>query len=114
MGTATGLQTVFGISKGMLSVKHHSPQILMTVNYCWRQLAQRLGWAETAYLKKEGAASHPGASKHSLQYDRRSNWHFDGEVGKWNIGNSHLMMSEGVSQRMACLKVKLTHVGSAA
>ena len=31
-----------------------------------------LVWAAPAYLKKEGATPHPGACKHRLQYDGRS------------------------------------------
>ena len=74
------------VSKGILPAKQLATKIFMAVNYCGRQLAQRLGWAATsskvgwaapAYHKKEGAAQHPGARKHSLQYD----WRSDGHVG---------------------------------
>ena len=42
-----------GVNKGMLPVKHLAPKILMImeINYCGRQLAQRLGWAASAYHK---------------------------------------------------------------
>ena len=72
---ASGLTQVcklwFGVSKGMLPVKHLDPQILMAVKYCGRQLAQRLVWAVPAYHKKEGATPHPGVWKHGLQCEGR-------------------------------------------
>ena len=61
-----------GVSKGMLHVKHLAPKNLMAVNYCGRQLARRLGWASPAYHKKDGATSHSGVGKLSLQYDGRN------------------------------------------
>ena len=64
------------VGKGMLHVRHLAPKILMAVNYCGRQLPSTLGWAATAFHKKEGATSHPGACKHSLQYDRRHDERF--------------------------------------
>ena len=42
----------------MLPVKHLAPKILIAVNYCGRQLAQRLEWAAPDYHKIEGAAPH--------------------------------------------------------
>ena len=40
-----------------------------------------------SYHKEEGVASHPGARKHSFQYDRRSDWHFSVQVVTWNMGS---------------------------
>ena len=59
----------------------------MTVNYCGRQLARSLGWTAPAYHKKEGATPHPGACKHSLQYDGRSDERFGVRVGTWSLGS---------------------------
>ena len=42
-----------GISKGRLPVTHIAPKILMEMNYCERQLAQRLGLAAPAYHKRK-------------------------------------------------------------
>ena len=64
-------------------VKHLAPKILMAVNYCESQLAQRLEWAAPAYHKKDGATPHPGACKYSLQYDRRPDGRFGVWVGTW-------------------------------
>ena len=61
-----------GVSKGMLPVKHVARKILMAVNYCGRQLAQRLGWVSPAHNQKVGATQHPGACKNSMRYDGRS------------------------------------------
>ena len=49
----------------MLPVTHHTPQILVAVNYCRCQLAKRLRWAAPAYHKKEGATPRPGACRHT-------------------------------------------------
>ena len=40
------------------------------------KLVQRLGWVAPAYHGKEDATPHPGAHKHSLQYDGRTDWRF--------------------------------------
>ena len=40
----------------------------------------------SAYHKKEGATTHPEASKHHLQYDGMPDWHFGVQAGMWNIG----------------------------
>ena len=68
-------------------VRHLAPNILkiMAVNYCWRQLARKLGWAAPAYHKKEGATPHPGACKFNLQYDGRPDECFWVRVGTWNL-----------------------------
>ena len=70
---------LFGVSEGMLPVNHPVPIILMAVNYCGLQPARRLGWAAPAYHRKERATLHPGACKHTLQYD---GWP-DGRFGVW-------------------------------
>ena len=45
--TRSGLPQIcklwFGVSKGMLPVKHPAPKIIMAVSYCGCQLARRLG-----------------------------------------------------------------------
>ena len=71
----------FGVGKGMLPVKRLASKVFMAVNYCGRQLARWLGWAAPAYHKKEGAAPHPGACRHSLQYDvgQFQGWDFKGK-----------------------------------
>ena len=76
-----------GVSKGMLPVKHLAPQILMTVNYCGCQQAQRLAWVEPACHIQEGAIPHPGACKHNLKCDGRQDWHLGVRVGTWNLGS---------------------------
>ena len=77
-----------GVRYGMLPVRHLSPKIHMAVNYYWRQVARRLGWmAPLPTNKKEGAALHPGASKHSLQNDGRPDEHIGVWIGMWNIGS---------------------------
>ena len=40
-----------------------------------------LEWTAPAYLKKEGASSHPVTCKYSLQYGGRPNWRFVERVG---------------------------------
>ena len=65
----------------MLHVKHLAAKILMVVNYCGLQIAERLGLAAPAYHKKEGATPHPGTRKHSLQYDGRPDERFGVQVG---------------------------------
>ena len=75
------------VSKGMLPVKYLVPKILMAVNYCGRQLAQRLGWTTPAYHNKEGATPHSGTCKFSLQYDRRHYGSFGMQVWTWNLGS---------------------------
>ena len=57
----------------------------MAVNYCGCQLAQRFGWAASAYNKKKGAILHYGACKFSLQYDGRPDECFGVRVGMWNL-----------------------------
>ena len=44
-----------GKSKGMHRVKHLTQKILMTDNYCGRQLVRKLRWAALDNLKKDGA-----------------------------------------------------------
>ena len=39
------------------------------------------------YLSKDGASLHPGACKHSLQYDRRNDGRLGVCVGTWNLGS---------------------------
>ena len=58
----------------------------MAVIYCGCQLARSLRWAAPAYHKKEGATPHPGAQKHSLQYDRRPDGCIGVLVWTWNLG----------------------------
>ena len=70
----------------MFPVKHPAPKILLAVNYCGLQLAQRLGLAAHAYLKKEGATLHPRVCKYSLQYGERPNGRLGVRVGTWNLG----------------------------
>ena len=41
------------------------------------------GW----HLKNEGAASHPGVQRHTLQYDGRPDWRFEVLDGRWNLGS---------------------------
>ena len=69
----------------MFHVKHLAQEIPMTVNYCGRQLTRTLGYAAHAYHKKEGATLHPGACKHSLQYDGRPDERFGVRVGTQNL-----------------------------
>ena len=71
----------------MLPVKHLAQKILkiMAVNYCWRQLARRLGWMAPACHENEGATLHHWACKHSLQYDARPDGRFGQRVGTWNL-----------------------------
>ena len=38
-----------------------------------------------AYHRNEGATLHPGACKHSLQYDGRSDGNLGVRVGTWNL-----------------------------
>ena len=76
----------FWVCNCMLPVGHLAPNILMTVNYFWRQLAQSLGWAALAYHKKEGVSRHPGTCKFSLQHDGRPDWCLGERVGIWNVG----------------------------
>ena len=71
----------FGVSNGMLPVLVLAQKILIAVNYCGRQQDRRLVWAAPAYHRKKGAALHPGACKHSLQYDRRLDGCFGVRVG---------------------------------
>ena len=70
---------------GMLPVSYLAKKILkiMAVDYCDRQLTQRLGWAAPAYHIREGATLHPGACNLSLQYDGRPYERF----GMWNMGS---------------------------
>ena len=37
-------------SKGMLTVEHLTPKLLMAVNYCGCQLGGRFGWVAPAYI----------------------------------------------------------------
>ena len=71
----------------MLPVRHLPPIILMAVNYFGRQLAQRIGLAIPAYIKKEGVTPHPDTHKHSLQYDRRADGRFVGTGWDVELGN---------------------------
>ena len=71
----------------MFPVKHLSSKILIAVSYCGRQLARRLGRAAPASHRKGGAALHPGACKHSLQYDSRPDGRFVVRVGTWSVGS---------------------------
>ena len=41
----------------------------------------------SAYHDEEGATPHPGACKHSLQYDGGPDWRFWVRVGTWNLGS---------------------------
>ena len=66
-----------GLSKGKLPAKHPAPKILMSINYCGCRLAQSLELVAAACHKEEGATSHPGVCKHSLQYEGRP----DGRIG---------------------------------
>ena len=76
----------YRVSKGMHPVKYQDQKILMAVNYCWHQLARRLGLAAPAYHKMEGATMHSGTCKHILQYDRRPDELFGLLVWMWNLG----------------------------
>ena len=42
-------------------------------------------WGTPAYLVMESATPLPVAHKHSLQYDKRPDWHCGVRVWKWNI-----------------------------
>ena len=77
------------VIKGMLPVKHLSPNILkiMAVNYFGRQLARRLGSATPAYHEKESSTPHLGACRLILQYDGRPDERFGVRVGTWNLGS---------------------------
>ena len=108
---ASGLPQVskmwLGISKGVLPVKHLAPKILMTVNYCGRQLAQWLGLAAPAYHTKEGATPHPGVCKHSLQYDGRPDGLIGVWVGTWNLGSLSAKVDICVELRKRIIDVLL-------
>ena len=69
------------VKQGMLPVQHLAPKIIMSVNYCGRQLARTFGWEAPAFHKTEGAAPHPSACKFSLQYDGRPDGHYGVLVG---------------------------------
>ena len=71
----------------MLQVKHLILQIIMAVDYCGRHPARRLRSAARAYLKKQGATPHPGAHKHTLQYDWKPDQCFLVLFGTWSIGS---------------------------
>ena len=73
--------------QGHAPCRTSSSKILMAVSCCQRQLARRLRWVSPAYHKKEGATQHPGAHKHSLQYDGRPDEHIRVQVGTWRLGN---------------------------
>ena len=71
----------------MLPVEHLAPRIIIAVDHCWRQIAQRLLWTAPAYHKKEGATPHLGAQKQSLQYDRigvlAAGWDVEYRQSEW-------------------------------
>ena len=71
----------------MLPVKHLAPKILMAVNHCRCQLAQRLRLAAPAYHTKKVATLHLGACKHSLQTDGRPVECLGVRIGTWNFGS---------------------------
>ena len=71
----------------MIHVKHLARKVFMAVKYCGHQLALMLGWAASTYHEKESATPHPGACKHSLQYDRRPYEGLGVRVGTWNLGS---------------------------
>ena len=75
----------FGVCNGMLPVRHLTPKILVAVNYCGCQLAQKLGWVAPACHKNDGATPPPGTCKRSLQYDGRLDGRFLVWVGTWNF-----------------------------
>ena len=49
---------------------------------------------EHAYLIKEVAMPHPGAHKHSVQYDGKPDWRFGVRVGTWNMSRYSGMARE--------------------
>ena len=65
----------------MLPVKHLAPKILKIM------AAQRVGWALPTFHKKDGATTHPGACKHSLQYDGWPDGCFEVRIGTLNFGS---------------------------
>ena len=77
----------FWASRDIPPVRHLALKILMAVSDCARQLACRLVWAVPAYHKEEGATPHPGACKHSSQYDGRPDGRVGVCVGTWNLGS---------------------------
>ena len=65
------------------------------------QLVQVLGWVAPAYHNKEGGTLHPGACKHSLLYEGRSDGRFGVRLGTWNIGSIRGgKVCEGLRKRM--------------
>ena len=71
---ASGLPQVFEDKQGPAPCKTFCCKILMVVEYCGCQLAQQFGWLTCVYFRKKGATPHPGAYRHSLQYDVRPDW----------------------------------------
>ena len=72
----------------------HLPTIKRKVQHCilehagiaYSMMEGLIGGAP-AYHRKEVATLHPGACRHSLQYDGRPDWCFGVRVGTWNLGN---------------------------
>ena len=89
LGLPPACKLWFGVSKGMIPVRHLAPKILkiMAVNYCGCQLDGRLTWVAPAYHKNEGATPHPGACMFGLQYDGLPDERFELQVETWNFGN---------------------------
>ena len=59
-----------------------------------------MGWATPAYHKKDGSIQHPGACRHSLQYDGRPNGRFGVQFGTWNIDS---LSGKGEEVDVCCL-----------
>ena len=57
----------------------HGTQLTLVLNRL------KVGVGGTCLLQKESTTPHPGSSKHSLQYDRRPDWHLECGLG-WHIG----------------------------
>ena len=87
LGLPQVCKPLFGVSKGMLPVRHLALTILMAVNYCRCLLARLLELVTPAYHNKEGGTLHPGVCMHGFQYDGRPDGRFLMWVGTWNLGS---------------------------
>ena len=78
-----------GGKQGHAPCKNQAAKILkiMAVNYCGRQVAQRLGRAAPAYHIREGVTPHSGACKLSLLYDKRPGERVGVRVWMRNLGS---------------------------
>ena len=85
---------------GMLFVRHLAPQILMAVDFCGCQIAQRLGWARPAHHKKEGATPHVMRliCGYALQIGSlEEKWSFYGELRSvWDMHGAYIYIYKDI------------------